>query len=251
MAFVANPNLPENPVNLAVVDRRINREAISELCILGVRILMLQPHRSLYTAVCSHPDMLLHHIGGETIVYAPGTDPALLDELITYGFKLLKGESELSPAYPWDIAYNVARVGNKYLHNLKYTDPVIKKQLKGLDVEPIHVEQGYAKCAILPIDEKSIITSDAGIVRAAEKKGIEVLLVDSRESIQLPGLDYGFIGGVGGMLGKSVCVFNGSVDKLSGYEAVLTFLSRRNIHFKGLSKDCMTDIGSILPLMMN
>lgn len=250
MFFVAKPNLPENSVNLAVVDGRISGEAEGELSNLGVKLLKLQPHRSLYAAVCSHPDMLLHHIGGEKIVYAPGTDPTLLAALMTYGFKLLKGESTLHPAYPADIAYNIARVGSRYFHNLKYTDPVIKKQLEKLGVEPVHVEQGYSKCSVLPIDVNSIITSDAGIAKAAEKKGLEVLLVDCERSIRLPGLNYGFIGGAGGMLGGSVCALNGGTDTLSCSEAISAFVSKKNIIIKGLSDDQVTDIGSILPLMM-
>lgn len=250
MAFVTNPNLPENQVSLAVVDRRISYEAEGELNALGVKLLKLQPHRSLYTAVCSHPDMLLHHIGGKTIVYAPGTDPELLSTLMTYGFKLLKGNSVLSPVYPTDIAYNVARVGNRYFHNLKHTDPVISSQLENQGVEPVHVEQGYAKCSVLPVDKNSIVTSDKGIAKAAEKNGFDVLLIDCEKSIQLPGLNYGFIGGAGGMLGNSLCAFNGSINKLSCHKAVSAFLSRKKINIIGLSDENMVDIGSILPLMI-
>lgn len=249
MVFVTNPNLPENPVRLAVVDCRISSEAEAELNMLGVKLLKMQPHQSLYTAVCSHPDMLLHHIGGETIVYAPGTDPALLSTLTSYGFSLLKGASLLSPAYPADTAYNVARVGNRYFHNLKYTDPVLGEQLEKLGVEPVHVEQGYTKCSVFPLDENSIITTDAGIAKTAGKKGLEVLLLEGERSIRLPGLNYGFIGGAGGMLGKSVCCFNGNIEKIACYKDVSAFLSRKNFTLKGLSNGPVTDIGSILPLM--
>jgi hypothetical protein len=250
MAFVTNPNLPDNAVTLAVVDERISREAENALLNLGVKILKLRPHPSLYTAVCSHPDMLLHHIGGETIVYAPGTDPTLIDALLSDGFSLLKGESILSPAYPADISYNIARVGSMYFHNLKYTDPVIKRQLFKRDIEPIHVEQGYSKCSVLPVDANSIITSDAGIAKAAEKKGLEVLLVDCERSICLPGLNYGFIGGAGGMIGNSVCAINGSLDALSCSDEFSAFVLKKSIIIKELSDSSVTDIGSVLPLKM-
>lgn len=249
MLFVTNPNLPENPVSLAIVDERISVEAESELSILGIKTLKLQPHAHLYEAVCCHPDMLLHHIGGEKIVYAPGTDAAILDVLEVYGFELIRGERILTCTYPADIAYNIARVGNRYFHNLRYTDPVAKKQLEKLGIEPVHVEQGYAKCSVLPVDNNSIITSDKGIAKTAEKKGLDVLLLDSEKSIRLPGLNYGFIGGAGGMLGKSACALNGSLDKLSCFAEISAFLSKKNITIKGLSNHHITDIGSILPLM--
>jgi len=250
MVFVTNPNLPENLVSLVVVDERINAEAESTLNGLGTKILKLHPHRMLYKAVCSHPDMLLHHASGDTVIFAPGTDPILLNELDAYGFKMLEGETKLSSSYPGDIAYNVARVGSKYFHNLRYTDPLVRRLLEKNGIEPIHVEQGYSKCSVLPIDENSLITSDVGIAKAAEGNGFEVLLVDGERAIQLPGLNYGFIGGAACMLGDSVCVFNGDLKKLSCYKTLSAFLYKKNIRIKCLSDEYVTDIGSILPLMM-
>ncbi len=248
MDFAANPNLPDKPVSLVIADGRISEEAQKRLANLNVSLLRLQPHRSLYTAVNSHPDMQLHHIGGEMIVYAPGTDPVLLDILSKYGFKLLKGESVLSPSYPADIAYNAARVGNKYFHNLKYTDAIIRRQLEKLDVEPVHVKQGYAKCSILAVNENSIITSDTGIAKAAEKKGLDVLNIATERSIKLPELNYGFIGGTGGMIGKTTLAVNGRIASLDCHDALLSFLSNKNIIIKELTDEIVTDIGSIIPL---
>ena len=249
MAFIPNPNLPETIVKMAIVDGRIGIEAEEKLKDLGIRLFKTKPHPELYTAVCSHPDMLLHHIGGETVIYAPGTDPELLDKLKIFGFELIKGERMLSPSYPADIAYNAARVGKRYFHNLRYTDRSLADQLKRRGVKAVHVEQGYAKCSILPVDENSIITSDAGVAKAARKEGLDVLLADCRESIRLPGLNYGFIGGAGGMISKSICAINGNINKLSCGEAVLDFLSGKKVHIMELSDESVVDIGSILPLL--
>lgn len=246
---IINPNLPEGPVKLAIVDGRIGIAAEKNLKSLGMELLKMKRHQGLYDAVCSHPDMLLHHIGARTLVFAPGVDPALINELKVYGFSLLKGERKLSPSYPLDIAYNVARVGKRYFHNLKYTDPVIAGQLDRMGIKAVHVEQGYAKCSILPVDENSIITSDAGIAKAAEKEGLDVLLADFGGSIKLPGLNYGFIGGAGGMISEKICAINGKINDLNCFEIVSAFLARKKIHFLGLSEEPVTDIGSILPLI--
>jgi hypothetical protein len=250
MPFVINPNLPKGRTSLVVVDGRIGAEAVAALEQSGTSVLKLEPHSGLYTAVCGHPDLQLHHVGGAVIVHAPGTDPALLAELSSYGFELVRGESVLTPAYPRDIAYNVARVGSKYFHNLKYTDPILKKMLEESGVEPVHVEQGYTKCSLLAVDEHSIITSDIGIAKSAEKNGFDVLLVDYERNIQLPGLNYGFIGGAGGLLGERLLALNGAVRKLSCCEALLNFLSMKKIELANLSGSAVTDIGSILPLMV-
>jgi hypothetical protein len=249
MAFITNPNLPEKAVNLAVVDERISCQAEDGLNALGVKVLRLQPHKGLYSAVSGHPDMQLHHIGGRTIIYAPGTDRAVLDALAAHDFVLIAGESILTPSYPADIAYNVARVGSWYFHNLRHTDPVVRGVLERMGIEPVHVEQGYSKCSILPVGNELIITTDAGIARAAEKKGLEVLLVDYEKSIRLPGLDHGFIGGAAGMLGHEVCALNGNMRKLDCFAAFSSFLSKNNIKIVELSNEQVTDIGSILPLL--
>ncbi len=249
MAFVSNPNLPEKAVSLAVVDGRISSCTEERLNALGVKVLKLQPHRGLYPAVSCHPDMQLHHIGGKTIVYAPGTDQALLDALASYDFTLIMGDSILTPSYPVDIAYNVARVGRWYFHNLRHTDPVIRATLETMGIEPVHVEQGYSKCSLLPVAKESIITTDAGIARAAEKKGFNVLLVDYERSICLPGLDHGFMGGASGMLGHSLCALNGNLRSLDCLDAFSSFLSANKIEIVELSEEQVVDIGSILPLM--
>lgn len=248
MNYIKSPNIPDRPVSAAVVDARISKEAEKKLIGLGIRLFKVQPHPGLYDAVSCHPDMMLHHIGGETIVYAPGTDERLIGQLKDNGFKLLKGEAELSATYPKDIAYNAARVGKWYFHNLKHTDPIVKKLLESLGIEPVHVEQGYSKCSVLPIDQNSIITSDIGIAKIAEKKGLDVLQVADERSIRLPGLNCGFIGGAGGMLNKSVLGINGRLGTLSLSEDIASFLSRKNIVLEELSDSVVTDIGSILPL---
>jgi len=251
MYFLANPNLPDRPVSLAVVDCRISDASSRSLERLGVKLLRIPAHKALYGAVCSHPDMLLHHIGGNLIVYAPGTYAGLLAALGYCGFSLIQGEKALTGAYPGDIAYNVARVGKYYFHNLRYTDPVIVRHMDRLGVEPVHVEQGYAKCSILPVDENSIVTTDVGIARVAEKKGFDVLLLKCGSSIRLDGLNYGFIGGACAMISPVDCAVNGSLQKLNDSERFISFLSKKNINIKELSNYDVTDIGSIIPLMVS
>ncbi len=248
MQFIQQPNLPGQPVKMAVTGSETGKAAIDRLTELGIEVLVMSAHPCLYKAVEGHPDMQLHHLGGNRIVYAPGTGQPILDALSTRGFELVAGESPLSSSYPRDIPYNVARVGSLYFHNLKYTDRILREQLERLGVEPVHVEQGYAKCSVLPVSENTIVTTDPGIAGTAEKKGLDVLFLESERSIRLPGLNYGFIGGACGMLSKSVCAINGSLEKLSCGEELVSFLSYRQITVKELSEDYVTDIGSILPL---
>lgn len=247
MAFINTPNLPEDLVDLVVVDERISAEAEHTLHGMEISVLKAKSHKNLYPAVASHPDMMIHHIWQNIIICAPNTDAQLIRNLEQLGFQLLKGETFISSEYPLDIAYNVARVGRYYFHNLKYTDPVIKRELERLGVEPVNVKQGYAKCSVLVLNENSMVTSDPGIAKAAEGKGLNVLFVNER-SIRLPGLNYGFIGGIGGMISKSALAINGGIEKLDSYNELVDFISKRNIKCVCLSDGDVTDIGSIIPL---
>jgi hypothetical protein len=251
MEYIGIPNLPEGPVSLAVADGRISLEAERTLLLNGTKLIKTSRHSGVHEAISYHPDIMFHHIGFNHIVFAPGTDDAFLNVLSGLGFNLIKGSSVLSSKYPHDIAYNAARVGTFFFHNLKYTDVVLKKELEACDISPVRIEQGYAKCSISIVNDSSIITADAGIARAAEKKGIDVLLIDFRQKILLPGLNYGFIGGCSGLIGKNMWAVNGDVEKLTSFKEIYDFLSRKDIQIISLSNEQVTDIGSIIPLITN
>lgn len=248
MNFIDLPNVPQRPVTLAVVDGRIPSGTELALSGLGVNTIKTGRHPDLYEAVAWHPDMFLHHTGGDSIVYAPGTDGALLRALEDHGFRLIKGGTTLAPGYPADIAYNVARIGSFYFHNLRYTDPVLRNILENMGLTPVNVNQGYSKCSVSIVGENSIITSDTGIAMAAGEKGIEVLLIAAGQNILLPGLDYGFIGGSSGLLGKKNWAISGPASQLEAYPAIFEFLAKRNVSIVSLDSVQVMDIGTILPL---
>lgn len=248
MDFISRPNLPQGPVKLAVVDGRITYEMEQTFSGLGIALIKTCPYPNIQKAISCHPDIFLNHIGENIIVHAPGAHPALLEMLSGCGFTLLAGETELSAEYPGDIAYNVAVAGTSYFHNLKHTDPVLRRELERQGYEPVNIAQGYSKCSISIIDEKSIITGDKGIVKAAEKKGFEVLLLEAGQNIVLPGIGEGFIGGSSGMLGQNILAVAGNAQKLVSYQAIAAFLEKKKISILSLSDSQVLDIGSILPL---
>lgn len=249
MNFVNMPNLPEKPVACAVVDGRISKDIEKKLHENGILPIKTFGHTKVYEAISYHPDIMLYHIEHDLVIYAPGTCINLLGKLSNLGFKLIKGASELSPDYPADIAYNAVRVGGFIFCNSAHTDPVLMAEAVKRGLEPVNVRQGYAKCSISVIDEKSIITADAGIAKAAEKKGLDVLLLDNRQNIILPGMDYGFIGGSSGLIDKNRWAVYGDAKSLSSYKKIYDFLSIRGIEIISLSKGPVVDYGSILPLM--
>ena len=248
MDFINKPNLPQKSVGLAVVDGRISQETEQSFSELGVSIIKARPYPNLQRVISCHPDVFLNHTGGNVMVYAPRTDPGLLRTLSRHGFVLVRGETELSAAYPGDIAYNAAIAGAFYFHNLKHTDPILRRELEKQGFEPVNIAQGYSKCSISVVDENSMITADKGIAKAAEKKGFQVLLLEAEQNISLPGLDQGFIGGSSGMLGKDAWAVAGSAEKLASYHVIAAFLEKKKIRILSLSGAQVLDVGSILPL---
>lgn len=249
MKFVDTPNLPGGPVDWVIADGRISEKMEKGLLQLGIRAIKTIRLPTVYEAVAYHPDIMLHHLGGNRIIHAPGVGCRLLDELKCMGFYLIKGETLLSPNYPGDIAYNVARVGSFAFHNLRHTDPVLRDELERLGVELVNVKQGYAKCSVSIVDKHAIITSDAGIARAAEKNGVEALLIESENNILLPGLNYGFIGGSSGLADSHIWMLSGNVRKLKSFSKIIQFLKNRNIGITSLTDEDVVDIGSIIPIL--
>jgi len=249
MNFINVPNLPQKMVRLVLVDGRISPEIEEALRNKGINVIKTLNLQGVYEAVSCHPDIMLHHLGGKRVVYAPGTHGDVLAALRNYGFQLVKGSTGLSFKYPYNIAYNAARVGGFVFHNLKYTDPVLKRELVNAGIEPVHVNQGYSKCSVAVVDSRSIITADAGIAGAAGKKGIDCLLLEPDEGIVLPGLNCGFIGGSTGLISSNKLAVAGEISFLKSFHSILEFLNKRGIEVISLSQGHVLDIGSIIPLM--
>lgn len=248
MNFVEIPNLPDKPVKLALVDGRISSEAEQSLTRLGVNLIKTGAYKGVHWAISFHPDIMFHHVGDNVIVYAPGTCESVLNKLSSLGFELVRGATPLTCRYPGDIAYNAARIGKYVFHNFKYTDRILKDILEKKGLEFINIKQGYTKCSISVVDERSIITSDPGIAKAAVKNNFDVLLIDQDEPIALPGFDKGFIGGCSGLIDKGLWAVNGKLEFLKSYRNIYRFLETKGIKPISLSNGVVCDIGTIIPL---
>lgn len=249
MKPVRIPNLPEGDVTAVIIDGR-SEEAFKELLIkMGISVIPTLPHPDVYSAVAFHPDIMLHHIGSETIVYAPNTPLPLINEISGKGFKMIKGQTCLSSRYPGTISYNIARVGNYAFHNTKYTDPVIRDLLIERGVEIIHVNQGYTKCLTCVVDSSSIITSDLDIYKKAVKVDIDALLIEPDTSIVLEPFNMGFLGGATGLAGKNKLIVAGDLGHHKNFKEILNFLSLKAVDVVMLKGERIMDIGTIIPIL--
>jgi len=151
----------------------------------------------VYESVSCHPDIYFFQLDERTVIHAPGLPEELLRSLKEAGVELIRGEGDPHGPYPHTARYNAARVGNFIFHNLSYTDPFILDAARERGLRSVNVAQGYARCSVLSVNDRTIITADKGIAAAAGAENMDVLLL-SPGSVLLPGEKYGFIGGAGG-----------------------------------------------------
>ncbi|WP_186430975.1 DUF6873 family GME fold protein [Clostridium sp. BSD9I1] len=226
----------------ALVDYKINLVEKSNLEKLGCKVLTCPPYEKLYTAVCGHPDMLIHIIDKESILVHKDMPTDFVELLKSLNFNVLKSNSSISDKYPYDITLNAVNLSKLFMHYLKYTDETLLNKVK--DKILINVKQGYTKCSTAIVSERALITSDKSIANSLKSTDIDVLLLPPGD-IELPGLDYGFIGGCCGKIDDNTLAFYGDLSYYAYGKEVLSFLEKYNVRPVYLRNGKLIDRGSI------
>ena len=232
-------------MNKVVVDYRINKEEKEKLEALGYESIICPPNKVLYDAVCGHPDMLMHIVDKSTIIVHKDMDKDFVSALNVYGYNILFSAHPIESTYPGDIALNAVNLSNIFMHNLDYTDTTLLEAVKSKKL--LKVKQGYTKCSTAIINKNAVMTSDIGIAKALENEDFDVLLLPPGD-IQLPGLNYGFIGGCCGLLDENLLAFYGDLNQYAYGKEVLNFLYKHNVKPVFLGKGKLVDRGSIFLL---
>lgn len=227
------------------VDYRISEIEKNNLSKIKNSELVLIPRcNNLYEAICGHVDIQLNIIDNKVIVQKE-MDKAFLDRLSSLGVDYILSEKSLNSKYPDDIILNAYITDKYFIHNLKFSD---KNLLKNVQHKfQINVKQGYTKCSILPLRENCAITSDKKIYNTLLNYSFKVLYVPPND-ILLPHLNYGFIGGVGGMIDSSTLALYGSLDYFEYGRELYDFLYSLDIKPLYLYDGKLIDRGSILAL---
>ncbi len=247
-AILETPFIPVKHVRLIAIDARAPEYILNKLASMGIDLIPVEPCENIHSAVSGHPDILLHPLKNQKILVAPNAPYELVSKLENFGFITIPGHSFLKSNYPEDIAYNVARIGEVCFHKLKHTDPVLKKNLLEDGLTLINVKQGYSKCSVAILNNRTIITSDKGIHTSALENQIESLLI-SPGYIELKGHDYGFIGGCTGLIGPGVLAVTGSLNSHPDHDRIETFVRKHQIDLVYLSEKRPVDLGSLIPLI--
>lgn len=206
----------------------------------GVQCYRTEANPLLPKATAWHPDLQFLKVAPKTAFIAHGLH-LKIDGYIVYHTKL-----QLGINYPGDCLCNCLILRDMLFCNSKAADPAILEYCEKQGLKIKHVNQGYTKCSALAVDEQSLITADATIAAAAEAHGITVLRIQPG-FIQLPGYDYGFIGGTGGRVGSMV-FFAGSLHVHPNETEIRGFIKQRNLSVTELTEQPLIDIGGIIEL---
>jgi hypothetical protein len=235
---------------LIIIDHKIAPKAKEKLAAFG-HLIELRTEGITYPAISGHPDIFLCQAPGQLIV-APNLPEKYLDTLSSNGINFIPGEFPVGAEYPASARYNAIAAGQFLIHNFRHTDFMITRTLE--DLHPIHVDQGYTRCNLLPLKDGHFITSDEGIYKVlmrchlppeiATRCHLDVLLV-SPDGIQLDGFPHGFFGGCCGIWENKVLI-NGSLDQFPAGVKVRQYMEGLGYGIVELSEGPLVDVGSIL-----
>jgi hypothetical protein len=226
----------------AIIDPRASDDVKENLAGLGLEIIPIPLTDLVAEPVSGHPDIQVFIHGNNAFMH-PDISADFIRSVEQY-CNVTVCTTGLDSKYPLDIPYNIACIGNIAIHKKDCTAPEIKKYLSENNINLIHTSQGYSKCSTLIVDNNSLITSDKSIHKSAETMGIDSLLITTGY-IDLPGYNYGFIGGASGEFNNTV-FFAGRIDHHPDFDRIKNFIISKEKSIIYLSENRADDIGSIL-----
>ena len=231
-----------------ICDNRISAAMERRLQIFGYYVIKLPPCSSLPEAISSHPDSLIFRLGDTFVTTCDYAEEA------AYVFSDIREFSQnsrlsfidvpLGKSYPADARLNAISIGNHLIANTKTVAKEILEISEKLGFSLQNVNQGYPNCSILKLNDKNIITADAGIAKNLEAIGINVLLIEPGH-ISLPPYEYGFIGGASGV-DRDKVFFLGDIMTHPDEKRITEFIENLGMKVVSLSNEPLTDLGGLM-----
>lgn len=240
MHFISKPNLPQSRVKKAVIGKYpIIIDALNRL---GTEAFISENNSNLQKPVQSHADMTILHLGGKNFL---SYNDKITQKLNQMGAYCRRPQRMQRSNYPQDIVLNCLIIGNFIVCNTKYCADEIIEFASANNMKIIHTAQGYARCSVAVIDEKSVITADKDIAAKMSGEGFDVLQIHAG-NISLPGYDYGFIGGCCGKINKDKILFCGDIKTHPDAKRITEFIEARNIEIICTHSGQLFDFGGFI-----
>lgn len=246
--FVLHANLPVR-AECVIIGAKYAHLLAQPLKKWGIKPLFVPDNPNIDVRLSGHADLSILHAGGEKLWLSPYLqESGLAARLAEYGAALHYADIAQSAEYPHDAQLNIAALDSVFIYNPKVSYAPAVEHLTGTQkMLSVAVRQGYARCSVLAVDERSIVTQDAGIARAAWNAGLDVLVI-SAGHVALDGFEYGFLGGAGFKLTADTMAFTGLLDMHPEKPRILAFLTERGINTVYLTDLPVFDIGSAIPI---
>ena len=203
---------------LIIVDKKMNPGAKKKLAYYG-ELLELETDGITYPAISGHPDIFFCR-SQEHLILAPNLPHLYFEQLKGHHIDFITGEMPVGPKYPASARYNAVATDQLLIHNFRHIDFMITRALE--DLNPVHVDQGYCRCNLLPLKDGHFISSDAGIYKVLSGLRPEILFIHP-EQIKMEGFPHGFFGGCCGIW-KDTVFINGSLKYFLEGEKVRNYL---------------------------
>lgn len=253
--IVENPNLPEGKVRLIFVGKAYSNRL--DLDKHDIDTIDLEPCTLIEKPISSHVDMQSVHLYSNNFIFHQESlckAKRLYDSKIEHlsvknDLKLhfINGSRTILLDYPQSASYNVLIIDQFAIYNPKCIDPILEQELQK-HYKCLFVKQGYARCSTCIVDQNSIITADTSIASVLQQAGFNVLMITPGH-IELPGYDYGFIGGAAFKIDKMKLAFTGKLDRHPDKNKIIKFLDERGVEPVFLSSEPIFDIGSGIPVI--
>ena len=247
MFHITKPNIPDRKISRLFCACDIDKEITENLESLNITPVKLSGLDIFDTPVRNHPDMLCFHVGDNKWIFYKSVYDKNKREIDELSLDIILADNPKSGKYPDNIALNAAYLDKYILCAEKHTDKLIFEHCEE-EKTVLNIKQGYAKCSVCIVDEKSVITSDMSIYKTCIQNGIDVLLIRCGY-IDLCGYDYGFIGGCSGLIDKNMLAFTGDITKHPDYDGIKEFCDSKNVEIISLSKKKLYDYGSLIPII--
>lgn len=231
-----------------VIGERYRSRLGHPLSHFGFEVLWLPDSPFLNPFLSGHADLSLFYPGnGEIFLSGNLIASELADHLQCLGLKVHYISVRQGSQYPKDVLLNVRLLEDKsVIMNRKTAALEITEYLeRNQDYRIIPVRQGYSACAALGC-RNAVITADNGIYQSVLKKGISVLKI-KQGGVELPGYQFGFIGGAGFCYNGKV-FFSADLKTHPDAGKITQFLNNNDLEPVSLSKGPLFDFGGAIIL---
>lgn len=242
--FLTHPNLPEGNVSAVILGSGWP-DIAAALRGRGIFVYELPENRAASAPVAGHADLSVYDCGGGLVIASEALSRGLSDAFP--GLQVRSAQKEQGSAYPEDISLNACRIGDRVFCFRDATEPEILEHIRRDKLSLVPVKQGYARCSVCILDEQHLITADPSIAAAAEKCGMDVLRIQPG-GIELPGYEYGFIGGACFKSDRHTICFTGHLNGHKDESRIYDYIKHCGYRVDLLTDLPCTDVGSIIPM---